>query len=59
MAVSCTLFLFIHTRDLNAKLEEMQNKLNIDLDNEIESGKLNLLCYVHILTHMHAFNVNS
>ncbi|XP_026473237.1 heparan sulfate 2-O-sulfotransferase pipe [Ctenocephalides felis] len=42
MAVSCTLFLFIHTRDLNAKLEEMQNKLNIDLDNEIESGAAQL-----------------
>lgn len=50
MAISCTLFLFIHTRDLNAKLDEMQGKLNIDMDNEIESGMYEHIISLYILT---------
>ncbi|KAJ0178213.1 hypothetical protein K1T71_006036 [Dendrolimus kikuchii] len=31
IAVSCTLFLFLHTRDLNTKLQRMQGRLNEDI----------------------------
>ncbi|CAB3238031.1 unnamed protein product [Arctia plantaginis] len=31
VAVSCTLFLFLHTRDLSTKLRRMQGRLNDDV----------------------------
>lgn len=31
IAVSCTLFLFLHTRELNTKLQRMQGRLNDDI----------------------------
>lgn len=43
LAVSCTLFLFLHTRDLSTKLRRMEGKLNDDLTafNHVTNKDLN------------------
>lgn len=54
MAISTTLFLFLHTRDLNTRLREMEVRLQPDdvvSANQIISGKTN-----YSLLHNHNNN---
>lgn len=52
MAISTTLFLFIHTRDLNTRLREMEVKLQPEdmvAANQMVSGRLFTLINMYII----------